>query len=345
MSPARREKPSRVLRVSQTGTLGGSAVLFEGGQLVSAGPGATFEAVVGAAVEHAADIVVVDLWPGDGALLAIRALMAERPTPILGLRPPQTPASVAFEALGLGALEVTDRPAAPAAPFWEGIAHTVRLLAGVRVVRHMGGKRQRPARPVPGDRSGDFPPFPVVAIGASLGGPQTLACLLSNLPRPFPAPVAICQHITVGFTTELASWLSGQAARRVVEAVDGERLHPGEIYVAPSGTHFTVAPEGRIVLEGGPPLGGFKPSCDALLTSVATAFHRRAVGVILTGLGRDGAMGLKAIRVRGGRTIAQDEQSSIAFSMPKEAIEAGGAERVLSLEDIAPTLGQLVSEC
>jgi two-component system chemotaxis response regulator CheB len=206
------------------------------------------------------------------------------------------------------------------------------------------GKKKHRSRQVAAV-SGDGAPFPVVAIAASLGGPKALAQLLSMMPRELGAPICICQHISDGFTWGLSNWLASEAGKHVVEARQDDLLEPGTIYVAPSRVHFRVEAPGKVRLDPGPPIQGFRPSCDALLESVAESFGRRAIGVILTGMGRDGAVGLRAIRDRGGRTIAQDESTCVVFGMPREAILLGGAEEVLPLEQIPATLLRWVDEC
>jgi two-component system chemotaxis response regulator CheB len=132
---------------------------------------------------------------------------------------------------------------------------------------------------------------------------------------------------------------------RVVEANDGEEMVPGTVYIARSGSHLMVRPKGVLSLDPGPPVRGFRPSCDVLLTSAAETFGTRTLGVILTGMGRDGARGLKEIRERGGRTIAQDKATCVVYGMPKEAVRLGAAEEVLPLDRIAPMLVQWVETC
>ncbi len=158
------------------------------------------------------------------------------------------------------------------------------------------------------------------------------------IPPGFRAPIAVCQHISDGFTGGLASWLASETSRPVLEAEDGQWLVPGAVFVAPSRAHLLVTSDGKVRLDDGPPLAGFRPSCDALLQSAARAFERQAIGVVLTGMGRDGARGLKEIRDRGGHTIAQHESSCVVYGMPQEAVELGAAEAVLPLEQIAPAL-------
>jgi two-component system, chemotaxis family, protein-glutamate methylesterase/glutaminase len=213
----------------------------------------------------------------------------------------------------------------------------------VRVVQHVRGKRRRRDHSSRPAAEAELP-FPLVAIAASLGGPRALAQLLGALPPKLAAPLCICQHISDGFTRGLASWLSSESGRSVREAADGETLEPGRVYVAPSGAHFKIRRPGRIELDRGAPIEGFRPSCDALLESAAS-FGRRAIGVVLTGMGRDGAFGLRAIRDAGGRTIAQDEATCVVFGMPREAILLDAAEQVLPLGIIAETLARWVDEC
>ncbi|MBI3184272.1 MAG: chemotaxis protein CheB [Myxococcales bacterium] len=337
-----------MLLVDSPGDLPGLATpLFSEGDLVAAGAPCALGELLEAVRRCSPDAVLLELTPGPAVLAAIETLMAERPTPVLALRPPGVRAEVLFRALEAGAVDVKERPHRPTAAFWREIAHALLLISTVRVVRHVLGSRKRAASAGP-PRAEDRlqrPPFPMVAIAASLGGPKALASLLGMLPRRFPAPLAVCQHISSGFTSGLAQWLAQQTSRQVVEARDGQLLSPGTVYLAPTDAHLLVLPDAKARLDDGPPLLGFKPSCDALLSSVARSFHRRAIGVVLTGMGRDGARGLREIRERGGRTIAQDESSSVVFGMPREAIELGAAERVLALEDIASALSQLVSEC
>jgi two-component system chemotaxis response regulator CheB len=246
----------------------------------------------------------------------------------------------AFQALALGAVDVVDRPAEPGMDFWQTVGRKLMMLAEVRVTRPMQSQLPRNTRTSVTDA-----PYPLLAIASSLGGPKALSVLLRMLPKNFPAPVCICQHISDGFTEGLAQWLGSETPLKVMEANDGEVMVPGSVYIARSGTHLVVRAKGRLSLDPSPPVRGFRPSCDVLLTSAAEAFGTRTLGVILTGMGRDGARGLKEIRERGGRTIAQDRATCAVYGMPKEAVRLGAAEEVLPLEQIAPTLIQWVETC
>jgi two-component system chemotaxis response regulator CheB len=312
--------------------------LFDGDSLTSAGECGFIEAL-DVVQAQSPDVMLIDLTSVD-ALDAIERIMAERPTPILALDPGVLSREEAFRALALGALDVVERQATPGPEFWHATARRLTMLAQVRVVRHVQGKLKRLAA-----HDGPEAPFPLVAIAASLGGPKAISHVLRAIPRKFPAPVAICQHISDGFTEGLAHWLSTETPLRVLEATHEQVMEPGSVYIAPSGGHLLVRPEGKLVLDTRPPVRGFRPSCDLLLTSAAEAFGRRCIGVILTGMGRDGARGLKEIRERGGRTIAQNAETCAVYGMPREAVLMGAAEEILPLDRIGSTLLEWVETC
>ena len=313
----------------------GSALFHAG--VIEAGPPVDFAAMPDAVTRHAPQVVVLSLdGARDDAIAAIEAVMAERPVPILVIASREGTRQEAIRALAAGALEIADLKDGPAP--YEGLHRQVVFLSKVKVVKHLKGRqRAKKADGAPRQR------HPIVAIAASLGGPQALARLLSALPRPFACPVVLCQHITAGFADDLARYLKVETRHQVTQAVEGEALSAGRVYVAPSGAHLIVSAQSTVQLDFGAAVGGFKPSCDVLLKSAAAAFGERAIGVVLTGMGNDGARGLKEIRARGGHTIAQDQQSSVVFGMPGEAIALGAAEKVLPLSAIAAQLAQWVA--
>jgi two-component system chemotaxis response regulator CheB len=315
--------------------------LFDGESLVPVGPvEVEFPNALVAVQRHFPDVLLVDLSARE-SLEAIEHVMVERPVPILALHPGVLSGQDAFQAVALGALDVVERPASPGADFWAHVSRKLVMLAQVKAVRQVstrpGLKSPREDQPPP--------PYPLVAIAASLGGPKAVSQVLRTIPRGFPAPIAYCQHISEGFTEGLAHWLAMETALRVKEADDSVVMEPGTVYIAPSGSHLLVRPEGRLELDSGPALRGFRPSCDMLLTSAGESFGSRCIGVILTGMGRDGARGLKEIRERGGRTIAQDEATSAVWGMPREAVQLGAAQEVLPLGRIGQTLLQWVDAC
>ncbi len=339
------KKPYRVLLVDRSRRLQQTAApLFSVDQLLPSGEGCDFTRLVDEVRAQSPDVIVVAISAEPQAFSAIEAVMAERPTPILVVHPPGALRLEATRALGLGALDFAELPADKSPEPWKQLARKVALLAQVRVVQHVAGKRKR--RGTPSDP--EIPlavAFPVVAIAASLGGPRALLQILRSLPADFAAPICVCQHITDGFSAGLAQWLASETRLQVKEAEDGARMQPGGVYLAPSGAHLLIQQDARLKLDDGPALAGFRPSCDALLTSAAEAFGRRAIGVVLTGMGKDGARGLREIRRRGGRTLAQDQASCVVFGMPREAVELGAAERVVPLDEIAGTLLKWVESC
>jgi two-component system chemotaxis response regulator CheB len=283
------------------------------------------------------DVITMDInMPDTDGFSGIARIMAETPTPILVLTANPTEA-VGFRALSLGALDILEKPQATTDldDYGQLLRSRLRLLAGVKVIRHLRGLRERRAVAPPPAARADL-----VVVGASLGGPRALATLLRGVPPEFPAPIVVVQHIADGFTEGLAGWLAQESRLSVREARDGEPLVPGRVVLAPSGRHLVVG-DGYVRLSDGPPVDTFKPSVTPLFLSAARHYGRRCCGVLLTGMGRDGAEGLKAIRDAGGPTIAQDEATSAVFGMPKAAIDLGAVDRVLAIDDIARVLGEL----
>jgi two-component system chemotaxis response regulator CheB len=182
----------------------------------------------------------------------------------------------------------------------------------------------------------------IVAIVASTGGPQALAEILKRLPEDFPCGIVIVQHITNGFLTGLVDWLAKECKIKVRIGEHLEEIRPGVAYIAPDNFQMRVEDGGRISLSNEPPYGGHKPSGNILLESVAKSYGKGVVAAILTGMGRDGAMGMKAIKQLEGKTIAQNEESCAVFGMPNAAIEMNVIDAVLPLEKIAEEIMMMV---
>jgi two-component system chemotaxis response regulator CheB len=303
------------------------------------------------AVELAAqlrpDVILMDVhMPQMDGFQATRLIMERHPTPIVMATASSSKAETrgAFEALDAGALLLLDKPPAPWADGHEEAAtelvRSVRLMAEVKVVRRWA------ARPAPEAAPPRFPRVrapQVVAIGASTGGPQVLSAILAALPAPLSVPVLLVQHISDGFIEGFVEWLGTRTPMEVVLAERGDELRPGTIYVAGSDRHMGIDGD-RISFEGGPPVNGFRPSISRLFDSVATCCGRESVGILLTGMGRDGADGLRRMRDAGALTIAQDEASSVIFGMPGEAVRLNAAVEVLSPDRIAGQLWALELE-
>lgn len=332
--------PSSVLLVDTSGTAGRRLEGLFQRELTLAGepvtPGLALEAV---RRREPAMVVLEVMGPSPEQQKLVERLMSDLPLPIVLVVSSSSAKSAAFSLLDAGALEVISLPERLDAAALKELRKQLVLLASIQVVRHPRGRKRRTSTGIQAVR----PDYFLVAIAASLGGPKALAEVLADLPRDFPAPVVICQHITPGFSDELAHWLASETGHRVHEAADGQRLLKSEFFIAPSHLHLTVQASGVVRLDDGPPEGGFKPSCDLLLRSAAQSFSSKAIGVVLTGMGRDGAKGLQAIRKAGGHTIAQDKATSVVFGMPGEAVALGAAEIVLPLDEVGAQLVRWVS--
>lgn len=299
-------------------------------------------------------IVTMDLhMPRLDGVEATRQIMRETPTPIVVVTASsEVDGRLTYEALAAGALSVVARPVGPSdprfAPRRDRLLAELRLMAGVSVVRRVERSESR----APAQSRASAPPLEpwrpvrparVVAIAASTGGPAALHRLLRDLPRDFDVPIVVVQHMSEGFIGGLARWLSDVAPGPVRIARDGDALAHGVVFLAPDGSHLRVAADGTVHLDAGPPIGGHRPAATALFDSVAKAYGAGAIGIVLTGMGRDGAEGLVRLRATGAMTLAQDAASSAVFGMPGVAIEVGAVERVLSLEDLGPTIAALAT--
>ncbi len=295
------------------------------------------------------DVVTMDVhMPKLNGYEATRAIMETQPTPIVIVSASTGVKSVAstFQAMEAGALAVLPRPPGPDHPRYEedarALIQTVRLMSEIKLVRRIPGLKPAPPPQAAWPKLRASAAIHVVAIGASTGGPQVLHTILSGLPRDFGAPVLIVQHIALRFAAGFVEWLSGSSRFPVRIAAQGEPLLPGHGYLAPEGFHLGVGSGPRIELGEDPPDNGLRPSVHHLFRSVAEVFGSHAVGVLLTGMGRDGAEGLFELRQKGAITIAQNEASSVVFGMPGEAVKLGAATYVLPPEGITSLLATLV---
>lgn len=299
------------------------------------------------------DVVTMDIhMPRVDGLQAIEHIMAFTPVPILVVSSSVHPNGVgrAFDALDAGALEVMRKPEprdwADLAAIAADLISRVKLLSRVPVVTHVRGIRAvRPERcqsAADGDASCSVRPE-VVAIGSSTGGPSALLSVLGRLPAEFPLPILVAQHIADGFVPGLVAWLDAGCKIRVLMAEDGAPVMPGVAYLAPSGVNLRYSRQGLGLC--GPMLGQIHvPSADVLFDSVTEECGAAAIGVVLTGMGTDGARGLRAMRDSGAFTIAQDEATSTVYGMPKSAADMGAAVTVLPLHEIAAEIEGAVTE-
>lgn len=300
------------------------------------------------------DVITMDLhMPKMDGYTATRAIMESFPTPIVIVTGSSSTDEMAttLSALEAGALAVTKRPAgighADHAATARELIQTVKLMSEIKVVKRWAA-RSTPAPALNGSVAPELLTGPrevrLVAIGASTGGPLVLQQMLSKLPASFHAPLVIVQHIAQGFTDGFADWLAQSSGFPVSVARDGELIQPGHAYVAPNGVQTTVDGRGRISLKSSGPENGHLPSVSCLFRSVAAAYGAGAVGVLLTGMGKDGAAELGLMKAHGAVTLAQDKESSVVHGMPGEAIALGAASYVLSPDKIAAVLTTLAKQ-
>lgn len=298
------------------------------------------------------DVISMDIrMPHLDGLEVARRIMAERPTPIVmvsGLF--QDEIHLSMQALEAGALAVVSKPPARDDPRFvqheRQLIGTLTAMAGVRLVR-----RWSPALATPGASSPPLPSLPgmrpeVVAVGASAGGPSALCGLLGGLPESFPLPILVVQHLPDEFVAGFAQWLGPHLPLPLRVAADGMLLEPATVYLAPGGQHLQIRRESGLVAAILPRSSAdrYCPSIDSLLHAVAGVCGPAGIGIILTGMGDDGAAGMRALVEAGGRTLAQDPASSAVYGMPGAAIARGGVQRVLPLAELARALGALAPQ-
>jgi two-component system chemotaxis response regulator CheB len=272
---------------------------------------------------------------------ATRRIMESHPVPIVICTAAADPLELAivFRSMEAGAVACVNKPVASATePHARNLVETLRLMSEVKVVRRWPRLRVVSPPPIshkaPGCRR-------IVGMGASTGGPPVLQTILSGLPRDFAAPLLIVQHIAPGFLSGMVEWLNQTTGLHVHIAAHRAEPLPGHAYIAPDDFHLGVNEDGLMTLARQPPENGLRPAVSYLFRSLANTCGARAIGVLLTGMGKDGAAELKQMQDRGSFTIAQDRDTSIVHGMPGEAIALGAATHILPAERIA---GALIAE-
>ena len=291
------------------------------------------------------DVLTLDIeMPRMDGLTFLKKLMVFRPMPVVVISSlAQASCAIGLEALHAGAVEVIGKPGGPysVGELKVTLPQKIRAAAASRIVPV--ASRAHSTQPQPAARTtlhAPANPLAVIAIGASTGGTQAIETVLMNLPADTPG-IVVTQHIPAGFSRAFAERMNKSCPMRVAEAVDGDPVQSGVALIAPGNFHMVLRKHGgafRVTVKDGPMVCYQRPSVDVLFASVAEAAGPLAIGVILTGMGSDGAQGLKKMRSAGAHTIAQDEASSVVFGMPKMAIDLGAACQVLPLSSIAAAI-------
>ncbi|MFC1834952.1 chemotaxis-specific protein-glutamate methyltransferase CheB [Thermodesulfobacteriota bacterium] len=297
------------------------------------------------------DVITMDInMPRMDGYEATRQIMETNPVPIVIVSASMDPADEekTWRALETGAVAALEKPrhfgTAEYGDYSERLVRTVKLMSEVKVVRRWRSLRAKTdAAPAAAQPTRIVAPnfdalIRLVAIGASTGGPPAIQTILSMLPKRFALPLLIVQHIAPGFSAGFARWLNQSCSLSVSLALDGETALPGNVYVAPDGFQMKVDTNQRLSLTKDPPEKGLRPSASYLFRSIAASRRRDAVGILLTGMGTDGAEELKLMRDHGAVTVAQDKETSIVHGMPGEAIRIGAAAYVQPPEGIAEIL-------
>ncbi len=298
------------------------------------------------------DVITMDInMPHVDGLQATEVIMSSQPTPIVIVSSESREgAAPTLKALELGAVDFVAKPSSgidlDMESIREELVRKLKMASKVRVVRTAVRPKEvsapngefapaprafSPAAGANGSKSGRTP---LVILAASTGGPQMLLRLAPSFPKDFPGALVLIQHMPATFTSQFTTQLAGTAAIKVKEAEPGEIVQPRTFYVCPGSHHLRFSPTGRITLDNGPRVNGYRPCADLALETAASLAGAACIGVILTGMGGDGARGALAVKAAGGHVIAQDEATSVIFGMPSEAIKAGAVDQILPIDAI-----------
>lgn len=313
------------------------------------------EEAVKLAAELKPNVITMDIFmPKMDGIEATRKIMQTCPTPIVIVSANWTAeeTEMTFKALDAGAVTLIEKPVSIGHPRYELMAQelrqTVKLMSEVKVVRRWASYRPAlkpvvsPAKPAEMSKP-EAVEIEVVAIGVSTGGPPVLHAILSALPADFPVPILVVQHISAGFLPGLVDWLGQDSALPIHVAEHGQFLTPGHVYFAPDDRHMGVNARRQIALDNSAKENNLRPAVSYLFRSSLEVFGSRVMGVLLTGMGRDGAAELRRMMDHGAITIAQNKESCVVFGMPGEAVALGGARFVLPPDRIVATMVRLTN--
>ena len=301
---------------------------------------------------HDPDVVTLDIeMPRMDGLTALKRIMEEMPRAVLMISSMTTEgAEDTLKAMELGAVDFITKQTLPTEGYEKTIHETILsvarrtpILKKLRRPRHT--PLLKPTPPMPGANAPErpiarstYPVRDVVAIGVSTGGPPAVQKILSALPGDFPASILIAQHMPAAFTKTFAKRLDAVSQISVKEAEPGDKLKNGWAFVAPGGKHIRVKPNLEIVVSEEPVSALYKPSANELMDSVGKVFGRKALGVMLTGMGNDGVNGARVLKEQGGRMLTQSEQSCVVYGMPKAVVDAGLADEIVDIDDMAKSI-------
>lgn len=303
------------------------------------------------------DVISMDInMPHMDGLEATEVIMSSSPHPVVIVSSESRDgAEVTLKALQLGAIDFVAKPSSgidfDMSSVKDELCRKLKMAAKVRVVRTAARSNAQPKKAANehsaqakveaaprslGDNGGHrgAGKFPIVVVASSTGGPATLMKLIPEFPADFPGAVIVVQHMPGNFTAQFSKQLGEVSGMKVKEAEAGEIVVPGQVYVCPGANHLRVSATGRIVLDDGPRINGYRPCADLTIESVVAYCGANAVAVILTGMGNDGSKGVQAVRTAGGHVIAQDESTAVIFGMPQEAIKTGAVDQVLPIDTI-----------
>lgn len=294
------------------------------------------------------DVITMDIvLPGMDGFEATNRIMKSFPIPIIIVSAHYQNEDIdkSFKAISAGALDILEKPVGPRDPNYQIMAGAlIQSIKNAALIKFQPKKIAISSTKKIEKKEQIKPSIDTqaVAIGASLGGPRALQFIFSKLAAEFPCPILLVQHISAGYTQGLVDWLQKDAAIHIKLAEHEELAKPGWVYIAPENTHLEAGPNQTILLSQAPPEGGLRPSVSRLFRSMAHRYGPHGLGIILTGMGRDGARDLLLMKQQGAVTIAQSQESSLVFGMPGEAIAMGGVGHIMSLQEISDYLNAMV---